>query len=170
MFGPVFNMTYCWTSSGVRSRSRFPWTTPALLIRTVGCPIYGISDQQGPTNDDSIMSVPRPQFASQQLRLLPILKHRTCSMLCYLLCCFVSVNAKQEFKTPRTVLSDDGIDVQHDDCDITNCEGVGNELADTRGTCGQMKLLSIIRDKIYNGLTSCYNHNLISPVETRWAK
>lgn len=39
---PFFVVTHCFTSSGFKSKISLPWTTPALLISTVGCPIYAL--------------------------------------------------------------------------------------------------------------------------------
>lgn len=38
--------THCFTSSGFKSKISLPWTTPALLISTVGCPIYIIFERE----------------------------------------------------------------------------------------------------------------------------
>ena len=107
--------TDCLTSSGERSRISFPWTTPALLTITVGWPIYEHGSWLWKTQEDG--SLP-PQWPAWKLpRPLPILTHHICNKWCYL-----KLNWQRWWwwvhHWTRTVLGDDRIYVENDNCNI----------------------------------------------------
>lgn len=83
------------------------------------------------------VQLPPPQSFSTQLRLPPTLTRHTCSRRCCL-----SIPQRQTLSQVKdvdsllTVFADDWVDIEYDDCDITNGESIRDQLSNARRTWG----------------------------------